>query len=195
MNTKQIFTAFTLLTMTTIWTTETVLADPPPWAPAHGYRAKQKSKGKKHVAHAAAPVVLPLNIDLGTCNRDVIGVFLGAAAGGTLGSTIGSGDGKTAAIIGGTIIGAIVGGSIGRTMDEIDQNCVGQALERASDGQSISWQGNEQETYTVTPTRTGQTQSGTYCREYTTQATIGGQRQTMYGRACRQADGSWKLNS
>ncbi|MHA1567740.1 MAG: glycine zipper domain-containing protein [Alphaproteobacteria bacterium] len=193
MNTRQLFAAMTVLIMTTIWATETVLAEPPPWAPAHGYRAKHKSKGKKHVT--AAPVAALVNIDLGTCNRDVVGALLGGAAGGALGSSIGSGSGKTVAIIGGTIIGAIVGGSIGRRMDEIDQNCVGQALERASDGQKITWHGNSQETYTVTPTKTYQGANGTYCREYNTEATIGGKQQTIYGQACRQPDGSWKLGS
>ncbi len=193
MTTRRIFTALTILTMTALWGTETAMADPPPWAPAHGYRAKQKSKGrnKRHVD--AVPIAVPLDIDLGTCNRDIVGAILGGAAGGALGSTVGGGSGTTVAVIGGTIIGAVVGGSIGRSMDNIDQNCVGQALERASDGQRITWQGSDRETYTVTPISTDQTASGAYCREYTTAATIGGQPRTVYGRACRQPDGSWKL--
>jgi len=31
------------------------------------------------------------------------------------------------------------------------------------------------------------------CREYTLEALIGGQPETIYGTACRQADGSWKM--
>ncbi len=140
-------------------------------------------------------VSAPIDLNLGRCNRDVIGAVIGGATGGVLGSTVGSGSGQTAAIIGGTIIGVIVGGSIGRSMDEIDQNCVGQTLEHASDGQAIAWQSSDRESYEVTPIRTYRTPDGAYCREYTTEAVVAGEAQTTYGRACRQPDGSWKLNS
>ncbi len=180
----------------TVWGAEDLLADPPPWAPAHGYRAKGKGRHKQKQARIAPhTVAAPIDIELGSCNRDVVGAVLGGAAGGVLGSTVGSGSGQTAAIIGGTIIGVIVGGSVGRSMDEIDQNCVGQALERASDGQTITWQSPGDESYEVTPIRTYQEPDGAYCREYTTEAVIAGKSQTIYGRACRQPDGSWKLNS
>lgn len=32
-----------------------------------------------------------------------------------------------------------------------------------------------------------------YCREYQTKTTIGGQRQSSYGTACLQPDGSWEI--
>ena len=180
----------------TVWGAEDLLAEPPPWAPAHGYRAKGKGKHKQRQVRVAPTVVsAPIDLNLGRCNRDVIGAVIGGATGGVLGSTIGSGSGQTAAIIGGTIIGVIVGGSVGRSMDEIDQNCVGQALESASDGQTIAWQGPDHESYEVTPTRTYQAPDGAYCREYTTEAVVAGKTQTIYGRSCRQPDGSWKLNS
>ena len=102
--------------------------------------------------------------------------------------------GRTVAIIGGTILGALVGGSLGRAMDRVDQNCVGQALERAENGQSIVW--NNPRTgarYRLTPTRTYKDTRDRYCREYTTKGTIGGKEQQLYGKACRQPDGSWEL--
>ena len=174
-------------------------ADPPPWAPAHGYRAKQhhdKGHADRHpydagrLDHAG-----PIGIDLGRCNRDVVGALLGGAAGAAAGSTIGKGDGRTAAMIGGAILGALVGGVIGQNMDEIDQNCVGQVLERAETGQTIVWNDPETHaTYQVTPTRTYQPDSSDrYCREYTATAVIGGRTERTYGIACRQPDGSWRL--
>jgi len=44
----------------------------------------------------------------------------------------------------------------------------------------------------LTPIRAYDTAGGP-CREFTTEALIGGRRETVYGTACRQADGSWKV--
>jgi len=162
---------------------------PPPWAPAHGYRAQRDTK---HLTRE--PYVPPFDLGLGSCNRQVLGAVLGGGAGAAIGSQIGKGDGQTIAVIGGTILGILVGGSIGQMMDEVDQNCVGQTLEHAPDGQAIVWkdpQSNAQ--YQVAPVQTVQAADGRYCREYTATATAGGQSQETYGLACRQPDGSWQI--
>lgn len=164
-------------------------AEPPPWAPAHGYRAKHKGKHRSTAAYVA-----PFDLNVGRCNRDLLGAALGGAAGAAVGAQIGKGDGRTAAIIGGAILGILVGGSIGRSMDELDHYCIGQTLEHAGDGQPIVWRNPESGAqYQVVPTETFQAPDGRYCREYTTTATIGGQTQRFYGRACRQPDGAWEL--
>ncbi len=166
-------------------------ADPPPWAPAHGYRAKKGKKFKKY-KHVLPPNTF--GIDLGQCNRDLLGGALGAAAGAALGTQVGKGSGKTAAIVGGAILGALVGGSLGRAMDQVDQNCVGQALERAEDGQTIVWNNPQTGTrYQLTPTNIYKDRQNRYCREYITRGTIDGKEQQLYGKACRQPDGSWEL--
>ena len=169
-------------------------ADPPPWAPAHGWRAKHKHK-HKHDEEYVSYRPVPFGIDLGRCNRDVLGAVLGGVAGGAIGSTVGKGDGRTVAIIGGTLIGVLIGGAIGRSMDNVDQNCVGQALEHAEDGQQVRWQNSQGSSYDVVPQRTYTNQGGAYCREYTTTAVVGGRSQRVYGTACRNPDGSWKLVS
>ena len=46
---------------------------------------------------------------------------------------------------------------------------------------------------TVTPQPAYQTAEGTYCREYQTTVTVGGQTESAYGTACRQPDGSWRV--
>jgi surface antigen len=188
-----ILTAFGVVAITP------VNADPPPWAPAYGYRTKDKNKGKhkkKNRYERAQAYVPPFDLNIGRCNRDLLGALIGGAGGAALGSTIGKGDGKTAAIIGGAILGVLVGGSIGRTMDEIDQNCIGQALEHAPDGKTIVWQNPTSNTqYEIMPTRTVQVADGRYCREYTTTAIVAGKTQQIYGRACRQPDGSWEIQS
>jgi len=164
---------------------------PPPWAPAHGYRAHQRGgyQGGAQIAY-----VPPFDIGLGNCNRELLGSLLGAAAGGLAGSRIGDGRGQLAATAGGTLLGFLVGGSIGRNMDELDQNCIGQALEHAGDGQQIAWNNPQTGTqYQVVPTRTVQVSDGRYCREYTATSVVSGRNQQTYGRACRQPDGSWQI--
>jgi surface antigen len=47
-------------------------------------------------------------------------------------------------------------------------------------------------TYTVTPIRTYTMAEGP-CREFTLDAQIGGKTAQIYGAACRQSDGSWKV--
>jgi surface antigen len=49
------------------------------------------------------------------------------------------------------------------------------------------------QTVAMTPTKTYQADSGQYCREYQTTITVAGKQEQAYGTACRQPDGSWKL--
>lgn len=171
---------------------------PPPWAQAHGYRAKKakrhkyRHRGRERHVSAADLVSLPSS-GLGQCNRTVIGALLGAGAGGLLGSQFGKGSGKTVATIGGAILGAVVGGNVGRGMDQVDQNCVGQVLERAPTGQPVHWDDPDTgRQYQATALDTYQAKDGRYCREYRTTVVIGGQAERAYGTACRQPDGSWE---
>ncbi len=174
-------------------------ADPPPWAPAWGYhkKAHKKNKHKKgKQARYQVPPAVPFGIDRGACNRELLGSVLGAAAGGLAGSQVGKGSGKLAAVAGGAIIGYLIGGSIGRSMDEVDQNCIGQVLEHGQDGQEIIWNNPDNgDIYEVSPVRTFQQSNGKYCREYTAKSVIGGEAVTTYGTACRQEDGTWKITS
>jgi surface antigen len=165
-----------------------VQADPPPWAPAHGYRNKHKQKHREAVAYTP-----PFGIDLGRCNREVVGAVIGGAAGGAIGSTIGKGDGQVAAVIGGTIVGILVGGAIGRSMDQADHSCTGQILEHAQDNQRIVWQAPSGAEYAMRPGRTWKSADGGYCRDYQATAAINGRQQQIYGKACRNSDGSWRL--
>lgn len=159
---------------------------PPPWAPANGYR--------RNFGGGNGGYTPPFGIGSGSCNGTLLGTLLGAAAGGLLGAQIGKGDGQLAAVAGGTLLGALVGGSIGKSMNRLDQSCVGQALEHAPDGQSIAWNAQEGGTqYQVTPVNSYQQTDGRYCREYQTTAVVNGQAQDVYGTACRQPDGAWQI--
>ncbi len=75
------------------------------------------------------------------------------------------------------------------------QNTSQRTLERAKDGQVMSWNNpNSGNSGTVTPTRTV-VENNTYCREYQQTVTIDGKTQNAYGKACRQTDGSWNIKS
>ena len=171
-------------------------ADPPPWAPAHGYRHKHKGHHYEDEDEGRQEkYVVPYDIGRGTCNRELLGQVLGGAAGAVVGSTVGKGTGKTAAIVGGAIIGVIIGGSIGRRMDEVDQNCVGQILEHAEDRKRIEWSDpNTGARYLITPTQTFKNADGRYCRKFSTDAFYGDEKRRTYGTACRQPDGAWAVS-
>lgn len=181
---------------------------PPPWAPAHGYRRKhgedhdhyrgddrEYDRGDDRYRRADDRYPTDFGIPIGTCSREAVGAILGGAVGAAVGSRVGAHEDRQLATVTGAVIGVLVGRSIGRSMDDADQACTGQVLERASDRQSVMWRNPDTRVqYQVTPTRTYQ-RDGRYCREYTTNATVGGSRQTLYGTACRNADGSWQMHS
>jgi surface antigen len=123
------------------------------------------------------------------------GMIIGAIAGGILGHQVGGGSGQVFATMVGSVAGAAIGGSIGRTMDQTDRLNAAMALENVRTGVPSTWinpdTGYE---YVMTPTNTYSGASGP-CREYTMDATIGGQTEQVYGTACRQPDGSWLISN
>ena len=128
------------------------------------------------------------------CKREALGAVLGGVVGGVAGSELGKREHREAATIAGALIGVLVGQSIGRSLDRADQYCTGQTLEYADDREAVEWRDPDSDTrYRVTPTATYEARDGRYCREYTSQATIGGQQQQTYGTACRQPDGAWEV--
>lgn len=139
---------------------------------------------------------LSLSIFLVGCSNvtnEGVGTIGGGVVGGLLGSQFGGGSGKVAAAAGGALIGAFLGGKIGQYMDRQDKLEMQRALETAPTGQAVNWNnpdnGNQ---YSVKPTRTYYSNQQP-CREYTTHAVIGGKSQEIYGKACRQSDGSWQV--
>lgn len=171
-------------------------ADPPPWAPAHGYykkRHKNKHKRKTYYEQEEVAASDPVFVSGGRCNREDIGRALGAVLGGAVGATVTEGDSRPIGFIAGAILGYVVGGGIGRSMDERDRACVGQALEYAEDHETIAWENPDRNTtYRVTPTNTYSVENG-YCREYTRTSLRGGERTAERGKACREPEGRWKI--
>ena len=130
-------------------------------------------------------------------HRTAIGGVGGAAAGGFLGHALGGG---TAGIFAGAIAGGLIGGAIGDRMDAADrresERAAQRAFETAPSGQATTWNNPDSGNHgSVTPTRTFQTDSGQYCREFQQAVVISGEEQKAHGTACRHADGSWRIVS
>jgi surface antigen len=134
-----------------------------------------------------------LLVGCGPMNNEGVGTVSGGVIGGLLGSQFGSGPGRVLAIGGGALLGAYLGGQIGKTMDRQDRLEMQRALETAPTGRAIMWSNPDNgNRYTVQPIRTYYYQQQP-CREYITKAIIGGKPQQIHGKACRQADGSWRV--
>jgi len=126
-------------------------------------------------------------------NQEGVGSVAGGVAGGILGNQIGGGSGKVVATVVGAVAGTVLGGKIGAYMDRQDKLNMERALETAPTGKKTSWKNPDSgHQYSVTPTRTYY-RNEQPCREYTTYANIGGKQEQIYGQACRQADGSWRV--
>ena len=128
--------------------------------------------------------------------KEEAGMVIGGVLGGLLGAQVDSRDRdlRNIAIIAGTLAGSAIGGSIGRSMDATDRLRAGQTLETVRTGVSSTWRNPDSGVdYSFTPTRT-YTRGDQPCREYTMTALIGGRKEEVYGTACRQADGSWRVS-
>lgn len=140
------------------------------------------------------PLTLSMLVGCAEVNNESVGMVAGGVVGGVLGNQFGGGAGKVAATAAGTFIGAVLGGRIGKYMDKQDKLEMQHALETAPTGKVVTWRNPDSgNTYHVTTTRTYYARPEQPCREYTTRAEIGGKSEQIYGKACRQADGSWRV--
>jgi hypothetical protein len=96
------------------------IADPPPWAPAHGRRAHEEGDG-----YAPRPISADERIWQGSdgeyhCRRSdgTTGLVVGAAVGALVGNQLAHGD-RTL----GTVLGAAGGGLLGRAVDRNNMRC------------------------------------------------------------------------
>ena len=127
------------------------------------------------------------------------GAIIGGVLGGLLGNKVGKGKGRVIATATGAAAGLLLGSHIGKKLDKVDRIYAAKAQQRALEtnpvGQSSSWSNPDSgNSGTVTPTKTVTASiSGQPCREYQHTVTIGGKTEQAYGRACREADGSWKI--
>lgn len=129
--------------------------------------------------------------------KAVLGSVGGAGAGALIAGLAGA---SPAWIVGSALMGGLLGGYVGHRLDDNDKmkatNAAAHALEKNRARQAAVWSnpdtGNHGE---IRPTKTYQLADGRYCRRYEQSIWVDGKKETSSGTACRQADGSWKIES
>jgi len=187
-----------------------VLADPPPWAPAHGWR---KKNDPNYVGYTGKKWDKDYGVLDGKCDSAAVGAVLGGVVGGAIGSQVAKGDNRPVAMVVGTVLGAVIGSKIGAQIDNGDRGCMGHALELAGEQQTVAWTNAATGvTYKLTPTRNfGDVKNP--CREFKAVA-VSGQGEEKHpgkgkgkakghnkgaaeaavnGIACRAPGGDWQL--
>ncbi len=135
---------------------------------------------------------------VGGINKQTAGTVLGGVGGGLIGSRIGGGRGKVISTIAGAILGGVVGGHIGQQLDERDKLLMARAtqttLESSPSGKSTTWR-NPDTGHSGTVTPQGWSIKGnTVCRPFTQTITVDGKSEIARGSACRNRDGTWRIN-
>ena len=167
-------------------------AEPPPWAPAHGWR---KKNDPNYVGYTGKKWERDYGVIGGRCNTRAVGAVVGGVIGGAIGSRVEDRQDRPIAIILGTAIGAVIGARIGQDIDNTDRACIGHALELAGEKKTVVWK-NEATgvSYRLTPTRNMGDERNP-CREFRTVASAGQKKNTMKGIACRRGNGDWEFKS
>ena len=129
--------------------------------------------------------------------KAVLGSVIGAGGAALLAGALG---GRGWTVVAAALAGALVGGAIGNRLDQKDKQMAAEAAQRAFEvnqaGQPSVWNNPDTGNHgQITPTHTYQLATGQYCREYRQDVWIGNDKQQTSGTACRQADGSWQIQS
>ena len=133
--------------------------------------------------------------------QQTTGAVTGAALGATAGALLGRGTGgRLAGAAIGAVIGGVIGSEIGRRLDERDRQMYAQtavyAAESGPVGQQQTWSNPQSGNRgTITPTSQSYAGSdGRQCRNFSETITLkDGRTETVNGRRCRNADGSWEF--
>jgi surface antigen len=149
----------------------------------------------------------------------LIGALFGAGLGGALGNQVGQGSGRVVATVAGVGLGALLGNAVGSSYDRPNDGYVQEAsyypapqpvyyTQPASttvvyeEYREPRWKKRHRHTHTSTTYVVNEPvvyaaapapEPASYCREYQQTVVVGGQRQSSYGTACMQPDGSWQM--
>jgi len=168
------------------------VADPPPHAPAHGWRAKQNGQ-KAHVGHAGYEWEFDYGVQSGSCDRRAIGTALGGITGAVIANRVADSENRTVAMLIGAAAGAFIGNRIGRNFDKADEACLGHALELGKTGQPVGWTNEDTGvSYQVVP-GADRDRDGSACREFNFTAVSGSDKSTRQGLACESERGVWQV--
>lgn len=170
------------------------LADPPPWAPAHGKKKHNGKEERYYVGYSGVEYYRDLDIPNGRCDREKVGAVLGGVVGGAIGNEVGDRDERVVATIIGAAAGALIGAQIGREMDERDRACFGHSLELGSTGHRVVWVASGVR-YELVPGHGSHKKGkkGKVCRNFTLVAIGSHNRIDRHGKACQSRPGVWVL--
>ena len=127
-----------------------------------------------------------------------VGTITGAIVGGVIGHQFGSGSGKTVATAIGAVAGGLIGSELGRVYDRLNKEEQNVHTETVSNTIQTSKIGEGNQWYNPQTGSSGRviiTEQKGYCREYQQTIIIGGREHNSYGTACRQPDGSWRIQN
>jgi len=148
------------------------------------------------IAAALATVLLVGCAENG--DKQNLGTILGGVGGALIGSAFGNGTGRVVGVAAGALVGAVVGSEVGKSLDRADRQYAAetsrQALETAPSGHASAWRNPDNgHSGTITPERSFTAGNGQQCREFQQTVTIDNKTESAFGTACRQPDGSWKI--
>jgi surface antigen len=167
-------------------------ADPPPWAPAHGWRKKHDPN---YVGYTGKKWNHDYGILQGRCNSAAVGAVLGGVVGGVVGSKVSNDRNRPVAIVVGAALGTLIGSNVGAQFDNGDRGCMGHALELAGENETVAWSNPATGVvYQLTPTRNF-TDASRPCRGFTTLVSQGRRKSMVMGVACRSGNGEWSVRS
>ncbi len=135
----------------------------------------------------------------GSNTGETLGTLTGIIAGAIIGHQVGGDNAARTLGAGvGMVVGGIMGSELGRMYDRLNaeerrvhESTVSDTIERSKIGEGNQW-------YNRDTGRSGRvviTKEEGYCREYQQTIVIGGKEHQGYGTACRQPDGSWKIQN
>ncbi|HZZ11744.1 MAG TPA: RT0821/Lpp0805 family surface protein [Paraburkholderia sp.] len=133
----------------------------------------------------------------GGIDKTTGGALLGAGAGAALGGLFSHG--STGAIVAGGLAGGLLGGVIGHEMDERDRAAraaaLQQALQTSQDNRPKQWHNTQTGNSGAIKPLNGYTKSANAqtCRQFSETYTKEGKTYEQTSRACRDANGEWKL--
>lgn len=140
-----------------------------------------------------AALGLSIALMAGCATRQQTGAIAGAGVGGLAGAAIT--DSSVGALIG-AVFGAALGSEIGRSFDMYDRRHAAVILEDYESNRPGAWVNPDTGyQYRMTPTRTYRAERGLPCREFRMEAEVSTGWEEVYGTACRQPDGTWKIQS
>jgi surface antigen len=178
---------FSHLALGAVFIASSATAEPPPWAPAHGWR---KKNDPDYVGYTGKKWQRDYGVIAGRCNTAAVGAVLGGIAGAAVGSGASENDRPVAIVVGATL-GALIGAKVGQEIDQNDRACFGHALELAAEKKTVVWTNAATGvTYRLTPTRNIGTRQQP-CREFKTVLASDKKRDVVSGVACRRGNGEW----